>query len=125
MGDVRYPHLRTQVPGPSVAHAHRFLGLPGNLASYLLKGLVPALIDQFPVELQVSHIGPLGARNVVEHLGAGEITVKREVAWDASGNGIVDQFDTQLGMVGKFPLLARLSFLGSSTANRGLRPSAL
>src|SRR5438309_2279596 len=65
---VRNAHLFTEVPVPSVAYAHRFLGLPGHLTRQRLEGLLSSLIHHLPVELQVPHIGPLGAFNVVEDL---------------------------------------------------------
>src|SRR5437764_12655642 len=107
MGDIGNPHLLTEVPVASVAHADRFFSLPGNLSSYSLQGLFPSVIHQFPVELQIPHIRPLGALNVVEHLGTREIAVKGEVARDGASDGVVDQLNTQLGVVREVPLLAR------------------
>src|SRR5215468_2423508 len=111
MGDIGNPHLLTEVPISSVAHAYRFFGLPGNLARHALQGLFPAVIDQFPVELQIPHIRPFGALNVVEYFGTREIAVKGEVARDVARDGIVDQLNTQRGVVCELPLLARVLFL--------------
>src|SRR5215211_6369618 len=115
------PHLFTEVPVPSVAHPYRFFGLPRNLASHRLEGLFLSVIDQLPVELEVPHIRTLGALNVIEYLGTREIAVKREVPWDATGDGIVDQLDTQLGVVLERPLLTRVFFLEPAPFNGIMR----
>jgi hypothetical protein len=88
----------------------RFFGLPGNLAGHCLQGLFASLIDHLAVELQVSHIRPVAALNVGEHLGTGEVAVKRAVSRHPPLDGIVDQLDTQLGVVLELALLTRVFF---------------
>src|SRR5262249_34176818 len=60
---------------------------------------------------------PLGALNVVEDLGTGEITVKGEVAGETTYDSIVDQLDTQFGVVLERSLLTRVFFPEPSPFN--------
>jgi hypothetical protein len=108
---IRHPHLFAEIPVTPIAHAHGLFGLPGYLARHRLKRLFPSLLDPLAVELQIAYIQPLLTLNVVEHLGAGDIAIEREVACNTTGHGIVDQLDTPLGVILENVWLTRVSFV--------------
>src|SRR5262249_9038088 len=121
MREVRNPHLLTEVPVASVAYPYRFFGLPRNLASHRLKRLFPTVVHHLAVELQVPHIRPLGALNVVEHFGTREIAVKGEVARDVARDGIIDQLDAQLRMIFECRCGTRITLLKPTPLDRIVR----
>ena len=101
----RDPHRRREIPLPSIAQPH-FLAILRRDRGGQVAGLDdPTLPLQIAVSLQVADVasGPpelvgLGM-DVIEHLGAGEVTVHGEVAGDVPLTNPVDQLAAQDGMV--------------------------
>src|SRR5215510_8180871 len=58
---------------------------------------------------------------MVEDLGTGEVTVKSEVPWDATGDGIIDQLDAQLRMVFEGRHGTRIALLKPTPLDRIVR----
>lgn len=118
---IRNPHLCAETPVTPIIHAHGLFSLPEYLARHRLQTLFPSLVDHLVVELQIAHIRPFLALNGIEHLGAGEVAVEREVTWNTTGNGIVDPFSVQLGVILERLGLTCVSFFEPSPCNRIMR----
>ena len=110
-GDIGNPHLLTEVPVASCCpRGPVFLACQGICRATACRDCSRPSYTSFRLSFS-PHIRPLGALNVVEHLGTREIAVKGEVARDGARDGVVDQLNTQLGVVRELPLLARVFFL--------------
>ena len=103
--DVRNPHRRREIPLPSIS-LPQFLAILRRDRGGQVAGLDdPTLPLQIAVSLQVADVAsgppePVGlGMDVIEHLGAGEVTVHGEVAGDVPLTDPVDQLAAQDGMV--------------------------
>src|SRR4051794_39867128 len=102
---VRYPHRRREVPLAAVADPHLLAVHGRDRGGQLARLDRPALPLQLAVGLQVADIAPgppepvLLAVDVVEDLGAGEVTVEGEIAGDVPLAHPVDQLAAEPGMV--------------------------
>jgi hypothetical protein len=98
MINIRYAHPFAEIPIATLTKAHRLFVLKANLTGQLIEFDLATLKDHVAVELEVAHIGPLPALNVVEDFGTREIAIEGEIPRDIATDGIIDELQTQLGM---------------------------
>jgi len=72
----------------------------GPLAGFAL--LIADL--KFPIELEIAHVHPVIAMDVVQHLRVGKIAVEGEDPWDAPLDHPIDQVATEVGMAQEWGL---------------------
>src|SRR5215217_6754557 len=101
MPDVRDPHLLAEIPILPGPYAYGFLRCPGNLPRHVLELLLLPPIHDLAVELQVANIGPLFTLEMIQHFRAREVTIEGKIPWNLPLHRIIDQLDTQLGVVFK------------------------